>query len=165
MPQSIELRELLRRPTSVWSSRRCLCERRSTRRYWSLHQTLRVCAPPNDSPSSSFSHASLLSRTNDQEDDRMAVDSIVSSRALREIYLYPFMLAQKYAKPWSYMTALVVFFFNPYIAGVIDPFLDCIRVRYNKLNGTHCSENSWLLRDVLRGEWGHDGLVMSDWSE
>lgn len=35
---------------------------------------------------------------------------------------------------------------------------------YNKLNGTHCSEHKWLLQDVLRGEWGFDGLVMSDWT-
>ena len=42
---------------------------------------------------------------NDKEDDRMAYDDIVSERALREIYLMPFMLAQKYAQPWSFMTA------------------------------------------------------------
>ena len=42
---------------------------------------------------------------NDKENDRMAYDSIMSERALREIYLMPFMLAEKYAKPWCYMTA------------------------------------------------------------
>ena len=42
---------------------------------------------------------------NDKENDRMGYDSIVSERALREIYLMPFTLAQKYAQPWSYMTA------------------------------------------------------------
>lgn len=42
---------------------------------------------------------------NDKENDRMAYDSIISERALREIYLMPFMLAEKYAKPWSFMTA------------------------------------------------------------
>ena len=42
---------------------------------------------------------------NDKENDRLAYDSIMSERALREIYLMPFMLAEKYAKPWSYMTA------------------------------------------------------------
>ena len=42
---------------------------------------------------------------NDKEDDRMAYDSIMSERALREIYLMPFMLAEKYAKPWAFMTA------------------------------------------------------------
>ncbi|KAG8986365.1 hypothetical protein FRB90_004056 [Tulasnella sp. 427] len=76
---------------------------------------------------------------NDQEHERLGSDSIVSQRALREIYLYPFMLAQKLAKPWAYMTA------------------------YNRLNGTHCSENPFLLKQVLRGEWKYDGLVMSDW--
>ncbi|THH14189.1 hypothetical protein EW146_g6124 [Bondarzewia mesenterica] len=76
---------------------------------------------------------------NDKENDRMGYDSIVSERALREIYLMPFMLAQKLAKPWSVMTA------------------------YNRVNGTHASENLHLLNDVLRKEWGFDGLIMSDW--
>lgn len=45
--------------------------------------------------------------TNDQENDRTAYDAVMSERALREIYLMPFMLAEKFAKPWSYMTACV----------------------------------------------------------
>lgn len=76
---------------------------------------------------------------NDLEDKRMASDSIVPPRALREIYLKPFQIAQRDATPGSYMTA------------------------YNKLNGTHCSEHETLLRNILRGEWQFDGLVMSDW--
>ncbi|KZO89750.1 glycoside hydrolase family 3 protein [Calocera viscosa TUFC12733] len=76
---------------------------------------------------------------NDQEHERVASDSLVSERALRELYLYPFMLAQKYAEPWAYMTS------------------------YNRINGTHCSENPRLLEEILRKEWGYDGLVMSDW--
>lgn len=76
---------------------------------------------------------------NDAEDDRQGYDSIVSPRALREIYLYPFMLAQKYSKPWAFMTA------------------------YNKVNGIHASENAFLLQDVLRKEWGSDACTMSDW--
>jgi len=76
---------------------------------------------------------------NDQEHERMGEDSIVEQRALREIYLRPFQIAQKKSQPWAYMTS------------------------YNKLNGTHCSENHWLLQGVLRGEWKHDGLIMSDW--
>ncbi|KAI0315155.1 glycoside hydrolase family 3 protein [Amylostereum chailletii] len=76
---------------------------------------------------------------NDKENDRMGYDSVLSERALREVYLMPFMLAEKYAKPWSYMTA------------------------YNRVNGTHASENPHLLRDILRNEWGFQGLVMSDW--
>ncbi|KAI0343869.1 beta-glucosidase [Trametopsis cervina] len=76
---------------------------------------------------------------NDKENDRMGYDSIMSQRALREIYLMPFMLAQKYAQPWSFMTA------------------------YNRVNGTHVSENPLIIRDILRKEWGSDALVMSDW--
>ncbi|EJU05621.1 putative beta-glucosidase from glycoside hydrolase family GH3 [Dacryopinax primogenitus] len=76
---------------------------------------------------------------NDQEHERTAVSSEVSERALREVYLMPFMIAQRDAKPWSYMTS------------------------YGRLNGTHCAENPMLLRGILRGEWGFDGLVMSDW--
>lgn len=76
---------------------------------------------------------------NDQEHERMAVDSIVSERALREIYMLPFQIAVRDAHPKAFMTA------------------------YNKLNGTHCSENRRLLQDVLRGEWGWKGCVMSDW--
>ena len=77
--------------------------------------------------------------TNDQEHERMSQDSIVTERALREIYLMPFQIAQRDAQPWCYMTA------------------------YNRLNGTHVSENPKILSDILRKEWGFDGLVMSDW--
>ncbi|KNZ74982.1 putative beta-glucosidase I [Termitomyces sp. J132] len=76
---------------------------------------------------------------NDKENDRMAYDSVISPRALREIYLMPFMLTEKNAKPWSMMTA------------------------YNRVNGTHVSENPYILNDILRKEWGFKGLVMSDW--
>ncbi|KAJ7472420.1 beta-glucosidase [Mycena galericulata] len=72
---------------------------------------------------------------NDKENDRMAYDSIISERALREIYLMPFMLAQKFAKPWSFMSA------------------------YNRVNGTHVSENPALLQKILRDEWKFEGLV------
>ncbi|KZT51279.1 glycoside hydrolase family 3 protein [Calocera cornea HHB12733] len=76
---------------------------------------------------------------NEQEQERKGSDSLITPRALREVYLYPFMLAQKLAQPWSYMTS------------------------YNRINGTHCSEHPWLLGTLLREEWGFDGLVMSDW--
>ncbi|KAI0074669.1 beta-glucosidase [Panus rudis PR-1116 ss-1] len=76
---------------------------------------------------------------NDKEDDRMGSDSIMSERALREIYLMPFMLAEKFAKPWSFMTS------------------------YNRVNGTHVSENSYILQDIFRKEWGSTATLMSDW--
>ena len=76
---------------------------------------------------------------NDQEHERMAVNSIVSQRALREIYLFPFHIALKICKTACVMTA------------------------YNKVNGTHASENKDLIDGILRKEWGWDGLVTSDW--
>ncbi|KAM5541949.1 hypothetical protein V8D89_004259 [Ganoderma adspersum] len=76
---------------------------------------------------------------NDKENDRFGYDSVLTERALREIYLMPFMLAQKYAQPWAFMTA------------------------YNRINGTHASENPHLIQDILRKEWGTDALIMSDW--
>ena len=66
-------------------------------------------------------------------------DSVVDERTLRELYLAPFEHVVRHARPWSVMTA------------------------YNKLNGVYCSEHEWLLREVLRGEWGFDGAVVSDW--
>ncbi len=76
---------------------------------------------------------------NEQETARLTVDETISERALREIYLRPFEIAIKKAKPWAVMTA------------------------YNLVNGLHCDGNEWLLAKVLRGEWGWKGLVISDW--
>ncbi|KAJ4263351.1 hypothetical protein NW762_006169 [Fusarium torreyae] len=76
---------------------------------------------------------------NEQETERMRIDTIVSQRALREIYLRPFEIAVKEASPWAVMTA------------------------YNKLNGDHCDSSQYLLEKVLRNDWEWDGLVMSDW--
>ncbi|KAF9036785.1 glycoside hydrolase family 3 protein [Panaeolus papilionaceus] len=76
---------------------------------------------------------------NDQEDQRTAADSVMTERALREIYLYPFMWAQKHAQPWAYMTS------------------------YGRIDGIHCSENPRLLKGILRNEWKFDGIVISDW--
>ena len=68
-----------------------------------------------------------------------------------------FMLAQKQAKPWAYMTSCVVSFWS-----------QCTRPyrthhSYGRINGIHCAENPTLLQDILRKEWGFDGLVTSDW--
>lgn len=76
---------------------------------------------------------------NSNEDFRYNGDSLVDERALREIYLKAFEMIVKNAKPRTVMCS------------------------YNKVNGTYSSENSWLLNDVLRKEWGYEGLVMTDW--
>jgi beta-glucosidase len=76
---------------------------------------------------------------NESEIERDSISSDVDERALREIYLPPFEAAVKRASVMAVMTS------------------------YNRLNGTFTSEHPWLLRDVLRDEWGFDGIVMSDW--
>ena len=76
---------------------------------------------------------------NNQEHRRMSVDTLVDERTLREIYLKAFETTVRKSKPWTIMCA------------------------YNKINGTYCCENKWLLTDVLRDEWGFDGIVMTDW--
>lgn len=76
---------------------------------------------------------------NNQETDRMRRDSQVDERTLREIYLRGFGRVVTTSQPWTVMCS------------------------YNRVNGTYASENRWLLTDVLRGEWGFEGLVVSDW--
>ena len=76
---------------------------------------------------------------NNSENFRFMGDSVCDMRAMREIYLKVFEIIVKESKPHTLMCA------------------------YNKINGEYCSENKWLLTDVLRGEWGFGGLVMSDW--
>src|SRR5215211_2069509 len=83
-------------------------------------------------------HASSTS-SNDQEYERFSISSEVDERTLREIYLEPFRIAIRNAKPWAVMSA------------------------YNRVNGTYASENDHTLNDILKGEWGYDGIVMSDW--
>ena len=76
---------------------------------------------------------------NNQEDDRMRVSADVDPRPLREIYLRGFHRAVVESQPWTVMCS------------------------YNRINGVYASEDPWLLTDVLRGEWGFEGLVVSDW--
>lgn len=76
---------------------------------------------------------------NNQEHRRQTVSVVVDERTLREIYLASFEKAVKEGKPWTVMCA------------------------YNKVNGEYCSENIYLLKDVLKEEWGFEGFVVSDW--
>ena len=76
---------------------------------------------------------------NNQEFDRMRASSDVDPRPLREIYLRGFERVVEDAQPWTVMCS------------------------YNRINGVYASEDPWLLTQVLRDEWGYDGLVVSDW--
>ncbi|MDD7403721.1 MAG: glycoside hydrolase family 3 C-terminal domain-containing protein [Butyribacter sp.] len=76
---------------------------------------------------------------NNQERRRMSVSVLTDERTLREIYLSAFEKVVKEAKPWTVMCS------------------------YNRINGVYSCENEWLLNDVLRKEWGYDGVVVTDW--
>ena len=76
---------------------------------------------------------------NNQEIERMRGNSIVDERTLREIYLAQFETVVKEAKPWTVMCS------------------------YNRINGDYASQNGYLQNDILRGEWGFDGAIVSDW--
>ncbi len=76
---------------------------------------------------------------NSQEKSRFTSDSVLDKRTLRELYLTAFEIAVKEGKPSTVMCA------------------------YPKLNGVHCSDNKGLLSDILRTEWGFNGMVVTDW--
>ncbi|WP_240361881.1 glycoside hydrolase family 3 C-terminal domain-containing protein [Streptomyces sp. MBT27] len=76
---------------------------------------------------------------NDAETDRFTVDNVVAPRPLRELYLAPFEAIVENAHPWGIMSA------------------------YNQVNGTTMTEHHHLQNEVLRGEWGFDGFIVSDW--
>ncbi|KAG7662207.1 BGL5 [[Candida] subhashii] len=76
---------------------------------------------------------------NDQEEERRCVDTRLTDRSLREIYLKPFQIALRDSNPGAIMTA------------------------YNKVNGVHVSESKEILQNILRKEWNWDGCTMSDW--
>ena len=70
---------------------------------------------------------------NEQETNRLTIDSLISERALREIYLRPFEIAIRESNPWAVMSS------------------------YNLINGEHADMNFHTLKDILRTEWGYDG--------
>ena len=76
---------------------------------------------------------------NNSEVQRTTMSSVVEERALREIYLAGFERAIRKSNPWTVMSS------------------------YNRLNDVQAAENHWLLSEVLRDEWGYDGVVVSDW--
>lgn len=76
---------------------------------------------------------------NESETERFTVDSVIDEAAMREIYLLPFEIVVADANPWTVMAS------------------------YNKINGTTATEHTQLLTDILKTDWGYDGVVVSDW--
>ena len=76
---------------------------------------------------------------NDQEFERHSMSSEMDERTLREIYLEPFRIAIRNSNPWALMSA------------------------YNRVNGVYACQNDHTLKEILKGEWAYDGIVMSDW--
>lgn len=76
---------------------------------------------------------------NSQEAFRMVINEVIDERTIREIYFPAFEIAVKEAQPWTVMNS------------------------YNRINGVYASQNKWMQEDVLRGEWGFKGVVLTDW--
>jgi beta-glucosidase len=77
---------------------------------------------------------------NEQETERQAYNAVIAERALREIYLKPFEIAVRDSSPWALMSS------------------------YNLINGVHADEYEHTLKNILRGEWGWEGAIISDWT-
>ena len=76
---------------------------------------------------------------NSQEAFRMVLNEVIDERTMREIYFPAFEIAVKEAQPWTIMNS------------------------YNRINGVYASQNEWMQQQVLRKEWGFDGLIVTDW--
>ncbi len=94
-----------------------------------------VNAMQNEGVGTSLKHYAA----NNQETKRMVIDTIVDERTLRELYLKGFEMVVKQARPWTIMCS------------------------YNRVNGAYMSENPYMLDDILRKDWGYDGVVVTDW--
>lgn len=76
---------------------------------------------------------------NSQEAFRMVINEVIDERTMRELYFPAFEICVKESQPWTVMNS------------------------YNRINGVYASQNKWLQQDVLRGEWGFEGLIVTDW--
>ncbi len=97
------------------------------------------CGPHPGRPVRTYWRNRQAFRLQQQETNRKDSDSRVSERALREIYLRPFEIIVKESAPYAIMSS------------------------YNLINGVQASESQELLTDILRDEWGFDGMVTTDW--